>query len=100
MNSYGIIQINNKTAIFDLLKLLHNTNDAGKRKIIPLFERLLSTKELLSLTQCGDNYYKTNFWENYLSPMKDFSESDWDSFDSNSYLLASFFAISSLLFAI
>ncbi len=77
-------KINDKFALWDLLKLLPSTDDSGKRKIIPLFERLLSTNVLLSLTQHDDNYYETKFWENYLLPMKDFSERDWDSYDANS----------------
>ena len=77
-------KVNDKSSLFELLSLLRKTSEDGKEEIIPLFERLLSTNKLLSLSECGDNYYNIEFWENYLAPMKHFNEYEWDVYDANS----------------
>ena len=76
-------KINDKSSLLTLLKLLYKTTDAGKRKIIPLFERLLSTNKLLSLTEC-DDYYEVEFWRSILMQRKDFTKYDWASYDTSS----------------
>lgn len=76
-------KVNDKASLVDLLELLRNTSAAGQRKIVPLFERLLSTKELLSLERCGDNYYQPEFWERYLTARNGFTDLDWDRHDAD-----------------
>ena len=76
-------KVNDKDSLRSLLELMHRSDDAGRRKIVPLFERLLSTTELLSLTRCGDDYFKVSFWEMQLEPVLAAGTVGWDRFDSD-----------------
>lgn len=77
-------KINNKFSLFDLLILLDDAEDSGRRKIVPLFSRLLSTDELLSLEKYGSDYFAADLWREILEPCKSFTELDWDMYDVKS----------------
>lgn len=77
-------KVNDKTSLSHLLEFLRNTTDAGKRKVVPLFERLLSTTELLSLERCDDDYFRPEFWARLLEPHRKDTLADWDRYDTDS----------------
>jgi len=76
-------KINDKSSLWALLDLMPDANETGVRKMMPLFERLLSTNELLSRHRCGELYEKPDFWRNILAPMKGYAPQDWDRYDAN-----------------
>jgi hypothetical protein len=77
-------KVNDKAALWDLIDLLRGSSNAGRRKIAPLFERLLSTRELLSLVRCEDDYFKADFWARMLTQSGNYTPVDWDRFDAYS----------------
>lgn len=77
-------KVNDKASLWHMLELMRNTTDAGRRKITPLFQQLLSTTELLSIERCGDDYFRPEFWARMLEPRRTFTPTDWDHYDANS----------------
>lgn len=77
-------KVNDKGSMGELLTLMRNASNAGKRKIAPLFERLVSTTELLSQERCGENYLNPEFWERFFAPRSQFTNTEWDRYDTDS----------------
>jgi|CZKX01.1.fsa_nt_gi hypothetical protein len=77
-------RVNDKTSLGTMLELMRVTTDAGRRKIAPLFERLLSTRQLLSLETCGEDYFRPDYWVSVLRPYRNFTPGDWAAYDVQS----------------
>jgi len=77
-------KVNDKASLGAMLELMRLTPDAGRRKIAPLFERLLSTHRLLSLETCGDDYFRPDYWASVLRPYQNFTPGDWVAYDVQS----------------
>lgn len=77
-------KVNDKRSMGDLLMLMSNSSSSGQRKIAPLFMRLVSTTELLSLDRCDANYFNPEFWESFFSPRTNFTDTEWDQYDTDS----------------
>jgi len=77
-------KVNDKESLWSIIELMRKTTDAGRRKIAPLLQRLLSTSELLSIEHCGDDYFRPEFWAKLLEPRRGFRPSEWDRFDAES----------------
>lgn len=74
-------KVNNKEVLWELLDVMREVDERGRRKIAPLFERLLSTRDLLSLEHCGDMYLDPGFWSRTLEPYRKYTFTDWDQYD-------------------
>lgn len=77
-------KVNDKTRLPDLLALMRDANPTGRQKIGSLFERLLSTDELLSPKRCGDAYLDPDFWARLIEPYRSYTHADWDRYDADS----------------
>lgn len=77
-------KVNDKACLWKVLEIMLHTSESGRRKIAPLFARLLSTTELLGLELAGSAYFETDFWASRLEPYRNFTSTDWDYFDANS----------------
>ena len=77
-------KVNNKSLTGDLLALMRTSSDTGRRKIAPLFERLVSTTELYSLEFCGEDYLNPDFWDPFFTSRRDFTDAKWDQYDMDS----------------
>jgi hypothetical protein len=77
-------KVNDKFVLFELLELMHEMPAEGWRKLAPLFSRLLSSGQLLSMEQCGSDYFRPEYWGRLLQPRRNFSATDWHRFDADS----------------
>lgn len=77
----GLWKINNKEVTPELLAMMENASDSGKRKIGALMERLYSTKELLSYDKCEEGYFDPGFWRKVIPEGRSLAE--WDRADAN-----------------
>jgi len=77
-------KVNDKRSMGDLITLMRNSSSAGQHKIAPLFERLVSTTELLSLERCDENYFSPEFWERFITPRRNYTDTEWDQYDTDS----------------
>lgn len=77
-------KVNDKARLWDILEMMRYTSESGRRKFAPLFERLLSTTELLSFEHCGSDYLESDFWASKLEPGRNFTAADWDQYDADS----------------
>ena len=77
-------KVNDKTRLWDILEMMRYTSESGRRKFAPLFERLLSTTELLSFEHCGNDYLEPDFWASKLEPRRKYTAVHWDQYDADS----------------
>lgn len=77
-------KINDKSCLERLLTTMGRSDHSGKLRIAALFKRLLSTEKLLSLETLGENYYSVEFWQRSIAPYANYSDRDWDRFDTKS----------------
>jgi hypothetical protein len=77
-------KIDDKMQLVDLLTLMRQADPTGQRKFAALFERLLSTHELLSIEQCGDDWFTPEFWAKKIEPLRNYAPEDWDRYDAHS----------------
>src|ERR1700741_1195036 len=63
-------KINDKTKMWQILQLMVDSNDSCRRKLAALFERLLSTRDLLGLHLLGEQYSDPDFWTKFLEPFR------------------------------
>jgi hypothetical protein len=77
-------KIDDKSKLIILLALMQRSNDAGRRKFAALFERLLSTQELLSPERCGSVWSSPEFWAKIIEPRRNYALADWDRYDAGS----------------
>ena len=73
-----------KSRLKPLLKIMDDSNHSGRLKIAALFKRLLSTTHLLSLEALGEKYYSAGYWEGLIRPYSNYSDAQWDRFDTKS----------------
>ncbi|MDY6994009.1 MAG: hypothetical protein SVR94_15590 [Pseudomonadota bacterium] len=76
-------KINPKLKLPNLIKLMKQANESGKRKFAPLFTRLLSTNEMLSLDLLGNDYLNPDYWAGIIKRYNHNTQLDWDQFDTN-----------------
>lgn len=80
----ALCKVNDKAKLLEFAELMKLMDETGRRKIAPLFERLLSITELLSLARCEEDYFRPEFWQQRLQPWIAAGPADWDRFDAES----------------
>ncbi len=73
-----------KSRLEPLLKTMDHSDHSGRLRIAALFKRWLSTTHLLSLEALGENYYSVGYWEGLIRPCSNYSDTQWDRFDTKS----------------
>lgn len=76
-------KIDEKGITGELLEFMRMTSESGQRKIAALFERLLSTAELLSLDKLGERYLDPEFWADAIGNVLGASPLDRDRRDAD-----------------
>ena len=77
-------KVNDKRTLWALLELMPDVSDTGRRTMAPLFERMLSTTELLGAARLGDDYLRPEYWRNLLEPHSAWQATEWDRYDAGS----------------